>query len=46
MDDVRQEAERKLGQDEVREFNTRIAILMQELDSKKAEIEAVAKDKA
>ena len=31
---VRQEAERVLGEDEIREFNTRIAILKQELDCK------------
>jgi len=31
---VRQEAERVLGEDEIREFNTRIGILKQELDCK------------
>jgi len=39
---ARQEAERELGQDEIREFNTRIGILKQELECKNLEISQVA----
>jgi hypothetical protein len=42
---VRQEAESVLGADEVVEFKTRIAILMQELESKNGEIIRVQKEK-
>ena len=34
---MRQESERVLGEDEVKEFKTRIAVLLQELDVKNKE---------
>ena len=34
LDLVRQESDRVLGDDEVKEFRTRIAVLTEELDSK------------
>jgi hypothetical protein len=42
---VRQESERVLGEDEVKEFKTRIAVLLQELDVKNIEIQRVNEEK-
>lgn len=42
---VRQESERVLGEDEVKEFKTRIAVLMQELEVKNTEITKVNEEK-
>lgn len=45
LDLVRQESERILGEDEVKEFKTRIAVLLQELEIKKFEITRVEEQK-
>ena len=42
---MRQESERVLGEDEVKEFKTRIAVLMQELEVKNTEITKVNEEK-
>ena len=43
--EVREEAENELNQNEIREFQTRITVLMKELNDKNLEIEGVEKEK-
>ncbi len=41
LEQVRQESERVLKEDEVKEFKTRVAVLVQELEQKNTEIMGV-----
>ncbi len=45
LEQVRQESERVLKEDEVKEFKTRVAVLVQELEQKNTEIMGVQKEK-